>query len=102
MRKRLPLQKGKRRPVLLPLLLGICCFGVLWIQGRTYYGETMALEHRLAGMQLPVLYGVPYSTPTPATVGTDIDKGVSEGIRVESLAILDGMEDGKIIFRHNA
>ena len=65
MRKRLPLQKGKRRPVLLPLLLGICCFGVLWIQGRTYYGETMALEHRLAGMQLPVLYGVPYSTPTP-------------------------------------
>lgn len=91
MRKRLPRQKGKRRSALLPLLLSMCCLGVLWVQGRTYYGETMALEHRLAGMQLPVLYGVPYSTPAPATpaptVGTDIEKGVGEGIRVELLTI---------------
>ncbi len=45
-----------------------------------------------------------------AGCATAIEKGFqgggdalrSEGIRVESLAILDGMEDGKIIFRHNA
>ncbi|NCB31089.1 MAG: hypothetical protein EOM66_06740 [Clostridia bacterium] len=92
MRKKLPPSRPNRagRALVLPLL-ALCCAGVLWIQGRVYYGGELALSHRLAGLQLPILYGLPYAPPpTPAptpSVGTDIAEGVSEGIRVELLTI---------------
>lgn len=92
MRKKLPPSRPNRAArALVPPLLAICCAGVLWIQGRAYYGAELALYHRLAGLQLPILYGLPYEpppapVPTPS-VGTDIAADVGEGIRVELLTI---------------
>lgn len=92
MRKKLPPPRPSRtgRALALPLL-ALCCAGVLLMQGRSYYGEELALYHRLASLQLPILYGLPYApppTPAPApTVGVDIEEGVGESIRVELLTI---------------
>ena len=92
MRKKLPPLRPKRAGRIFGLpLLALCCTAALLLQGRAYYGEEPALYHRLASLQLPLLYGLPYvppPTPEPTpSVGVDIAAGVSEGIRVELLAI---------------
>ena len=91
MRKRLPMPQLRKRLSLGPLLLALCCIGALWLQGQAYYGEDTALYHRMAGLQVSMLYGLPYegeSEPAPSpNVGTDIAEGVSEGIRIELLSI---------------
>ncbi len=92
MRKKLPPLRPKRAGRIFGLpLLALCCTAALLLQGRAYYGEEPALYHRLASLQLPLLYGLPYAPPpTPAptpSVGIDIDEGVGESIRVELLAI---------------
>ena len=94
MRKKFqPARPGaKWRGLVLPAV-AVCCAALLWIQGQAYYGDTLALYHRLAGLQLPSLYGLPYTPPasqqaeTAPLVGTDIAEGVGEGIRVELLTI---------------
>lgn len=92
MRKRLPPPRPKRSGWALPLL-ALCCIGILLIQGRAYYGPEPALYHRLASLQLPLLYGLPYAPPPPPpaapSVGVDIDAGVDEGIRIELLTIAE-------------
>ena len=92
MRKNLPPLRPKRAGRIFGLpLLALCCLGALFLQGRVYYGDEAALYHRLASLQLPLLYGLPYApppTPEPTpSVGVDIAQGVSEGIRVELLTI---------------
>ena len=92
MRKRLPPPRpgGMGRALALSLV-ALCCVGALWLQGRIYYGGELPLYHIMAGLQLPVLYGLPYEAPPEPepspSVGTDIAEGVGEGIRVELLSI---------------
>ena len=91
MRKKLPPSRPKwaGRALVLPIL-AICCIATLWIQGQAYYGSELALYHRLAGLQLPILYGLDYEPPPSIlapSVGVDIEAGVGDEIRVELLTI---------------